>query len=56
MYLSAENQVVVKDCLNWIDSNFTYPDDVTDVIIFDQCKGGQEETLQKVNIYDGFFL
>ena len=36
------------DCLNWMHSDFTYPDHVTDVIIFHQCTDGQEETLEKV--------
>ena len=42
---------VVTDCLTWMDSDFTYPDHVTDVIIFHQCTDGQEETLRKVKIF-----
>ena len=37
------------DCLNWMQSDLTYPDHVTDVIIFHQCSDGQEATLRKVN-------
>ena len=36
------------DCSNWMDRDFTYPDQVTDVIIFYQCSDGQGETLRKV--------
>ena len=42
------NQRVIMDCLNWINSEFMYRDDVTDVIIFHQCTDGQEDTLRKV--------
>ena len=42
------NQRVIMDCLNWMNSEFMYPDDVTDVIIFHQCTDGQEDTLRKV--------
>ena len=48
IYITGINQIVSMDCLNWMGSDFTYPDHVTDVIIFHQCTSGQEETLEKV--------
>ena len=47
-FVTDANQIVSIGCLNWINIEFTYPDQVTDLIIFHQCSGGHEETLRKV--------
>ena len=48
IFFIGANRTVSMDCSNWMDSDFTYPDQVTDVILFYQCLGGQGETLRKV--------
>ena len=48
IYIIRANQIVSMDCLNWMNSEFIYPDHGTDVIIFHHCSDGQEETLEKV--------
>ena len=48
IYITGVNKIVSMDCLNWVHSDFAYPDHVTDVIIFHQCSDGQKEMLEKV--------
>ena len=39
---------VTLDCMEWLNTEFGYPNYVTDVIVFSQCKSGHQETVDKV--------
>ena len=39
---------VTLHCMEWMNTEFGYPNYVTDVIVFSQCKSGHQETVDKV--------